>query len=834
MKKPYKKISLTNKLSFLVVLSVLISFVVLGFYFDSFLKENYLQNTQKRMLHGYQRIAHNLTTIIYELQKSIAFVQSDESLLASIDLINNYQDKQNYNAILLDEEKKSITEQLLDRVKLSLNNDIALYDKQGELIAFVTKETQGYHLNFISYEKGKIKLYSKYEHEELYHSQPFSEYKLIYFKHRSYYEKQDALGKAIVTFQSYQNELFIKSHRHILAENAVDIIAHIEMSYLMGADYFIEISNVLNMNVTTTQNNQYASRAVPLLNKEAYEKFNIIQSNEYYLGVMSIHTLNGDIYLLASLQKSLLKITLDENRQKLLIILLIVISTIVFILRFLFLRILAKPLNALLQQINKIGHRDYSIAKQLNSGDELETISKNINDLASIIRTREISLQESQANLKYLSNHDPLTDLPNRRFFSAILQHSLDLASRNQTQVAVLFLDLDKFKDINDLLGHNIGDELLKVVSQRLISTLRRADTLARIGGDEFHILIESIKNSSEVDVIVKKILNAFQTSFFCESHELKTTASIGIAIYPRDGKDPATLIKNADLAMYKSKEEGRNSFNYFSKELSEHLQEKLIRVNALKSAIENCDEFTLLYQPKISVHSEQIVAVEALIRWHSKELGFVRPDQFIALAEETNLIVPLGRWILQQACNDFVTLQQQGYLLENISINVSNVQLQHSDMLLTLKQILNATGINPKQVELEITESYIATSQQKALQTLWEIRAMNIDLAIDDFGTGYSSLSYLQKLPVTRLKIDKSFVDHLPESQESIAIAKAIIALAKTFNLAITAEGVENEAQLEFLKNAQCDEIQGYFYAKPLSIEELKTFYKANIKAQL
>jgi EAL domain-containing protein (putative c-di-GMP-specific phosphodiesterase class I) len=285
------------------------------------------------------------------------------------------------------------------------------------------------------------------------------------------------------------------------------------------------------------------------------------------------------------------------------------------------------------------------------------------------------------------------------------------------------------------------------------------------------------------------------------------------------------TLIKNADLAMYKSKEKGRNRHTFFSKKLSDFLEERTRQTRALISAVEKNDEFTLLYQPKVSLHNGRTTAVEALIRWHSPELGFVPTEHFIALAEETRLIIPVGEWVLKQACSDFVRLLEEGCDLEHISINVSSIQLMHSDMTASLKRVIAATGIAANQIELEITESYIATNTQKVMQTLHDIRAMGINLAIDDFGTGYSSMSYLQKLPVTRLKIDKSFTDGLPDSSEHVAITKAIIALAKTFDLEITAEGVETAQQVALLKQEQCDEVQGYFYSKPLSIDALKAF---------
>jgi EAL domain-containing protein (putative c-di-GMP-specific phosphodiesterase class I) len=305
----------------------------------------------------------------------------------------------------------------------------------------------------------------------------------------------------------------------------------------------------------------------------------------------------------------------------------------------------------------------------------------------------------------------------------------------------------------------------------------------------------------------------------------LNTTASIGIALCPDDGEDTVTLIKHADMAMYQAKEAGRNHYSFFSAELAASVKRRIDQAHALKKAVRDLDEFHLLYQPKICLRTGRVESTEALVRWQSASLGFVLPDQFIRLAEESNLIIPLGEWIIDQAFRDFMFFQQSGSPVKKICVNVSGIQLINSDIVSTVQQAIKRTGIRPEQIELEITEGSLATKEKKALQALDRLRAMHIDLAIDDFGTGYSSMSYLQELPVTRLKIDKSFIDNLPTSEESNAIVRAIIALAKTFHLHITAEGVETEEQVKFLRKAGCDEIQGYFYAKPLYGEEFLTF---------
>ncbi len=820
--------NLINKLSFVFILSVIVSISFLGLYFDTFLQDTYFKSTKKRIYHGYERIFSDIQKIENELKKGIAFIQSDENLLASIDLVNNYQDKQNYNAILLDEEKKSIAKQLLDRVKLSLNDEIALYDKNSELIAFVVKEENGYFQCFTSYENGEMVRYIKHENELLYKKSETLRYRHMDFKHKAYYKESEIINESTVTYHYLNEEVVIKSHQGIYG-NDNKSIAHIEMSHILGKTYLASLSSDLDMKIFITNNGEDVRGNNNLLNKEEIENINIKQTEKLYLGAATIKTQERDVYFIVSLDKATLTKTLYESRTKLVIILFVVVLLMLLIFRFLFTKILAKPIEKLMLQISKVEYGDYSKSEIISTGDELQSISKNINQLATAVQERENDLQKSREHLEYTAYHDALTDLPNSRLFSVKLSHALEVAKRNHSRVAVLFLDLDQFKQVNDTLGHNVGDELLKSVAQRLSKTLRSVDTLARIGGDEFNILIENVQEIEDIELIVQKLINDFQSNFKFGEHEISSTVSIGVAVYPDDGKDSVMLIKHADLAMYKAKDMGRNNYSFFSNSLSEYIEDRIKRINALKYAISVQDEFFLLYQPKISMKTKKIVAVEALIRWNSASLGFIRPDEFITIAEETGLIIPIGDWVLRQACSDFVLLQKEGYLLEKISINMSGIQLQKCNMLESLEEIISEIGIKANQIEIEITESYIATNEQKAVNTLMELRNIGIDLAIDDFGTGYSSMSYLQKLPVTRLKIDKSFVDDLPHSGESVAVAKAIIALAKTFNLSITAEGVENENQLNFLDENGCDEIQGYYYSKPLTLDALREFCRAS-----
>lgn len=820
----YRSLNLKTKLSLILISSsILMSFVV-GIYFDYFLRESFTKTAHERIDYAFQRINLHLKSVEADLKKGIAFIQNDEPLLASVELINTYQNKLQYDSILLDEEKKRLAEELLSRVKLSLNNDITLYDAREELIAYVSKTAKGYYLTFVSFEEGNPVFFSRYEDEDDYVKRPFAPHGFNPFKHTAYSTQERSLG-AGVTYQRIGNDLIIKSHQSIFEEGKEQIVAHIEMSQTISRPYFQLLSKDLGMEIWSgaKPDNSIASS---LLGSGKYE---INEEEKGFVSSADVITLNGAVRVSAALDKSSLQSILQKNRQTFLILILTLTLLTLLLLRILFKRGIARPLSLLMNQIEKIERQDYSGVKVIDTGDEIETISKNILHLARSVQEREEALVTSQKQLERLSNTDPLTGLPNRRLFNALLQHGIDLALRNGTRLGVIFLDLDQFKQINDSLGHDVGDVLLQAVALRLRETLRTSDTLARIGGDEFNMLIEGFQERSAIEPLLKKIMDAFNLPFMCGEREIRTTASIGVSLFPEDGDSILKLIKNADLAMYRSKDSGRNRYSFFTEELASIIEDRNRRIHALKNAVESGDEFTLLYQPKVSASSGKIVAVEALIRWNSTELGWVTPDRFIQLAEETGLIIPIGAWVLKQSFEDFMRLRHEGYLLPYIAINVSAIQLQSNDFFDTLSSVVNQTQIDPEWIEIEITESYLATNAHQALATLSQLRSMNIKIAIDDFGTGYSSLSYLQKLPVDRLKIDKSFIDDLPHSLEGIAITRAIIALAKTFGLSITAEGVENKEQLAFLQEEACDEIQGYYYAKPLNLNDLKIFIRSH-----
>jgi diguanylate cyclase (GGDEF)-like protein/PAS domain S-box-containing protein len=421
----------------------------------------------------------------------------------------------------------------------------------------------------------------------------------------------------------------------------------------------------------------------------------------------------------------------------------------------------------------------------------------------------------SQQRLDFLAHHNPLTELPNRLLFNDRLKHSLELARRQQTILAVVFIDLDRFKHINDSMGHAVGDELLRHLAARLKREIRSNDTLAHLSGDEFVVLLENIGSAQHVTVVVHKLLQAFKQPFQLHGQTIYITASLGISLFPTDGEDAPVLLRNADTAMYQAKEEGRNTYRFYTQEMMAITFERMLLENALRQALER-QEFHLVYQPQVSLQTGQLVGFEALLRWHHDELGVVSPAQFIPLAEQTGLIRDVGAWVLLEACRQGKTWLDQGLTFGRIAVNVAGPQLRRGGLVEVVQSTLQESGLPPVCLELEVTEGFIMEQNADSIEQLITLRDMGIQIAIDDFGTGYSSLSYLKKLPIEKLKIDRSFVKDIPHDSNDMAITEAIIALGRALNLRVIAEGVETPAQVDFLRYRGCHEGQGYWYSRP------------------
>ncbi len=429
--------------------------------------------------------------------------------------------------------------------------------------------------------------------------------------------------------------------------------------------------------------------------------------------------------------------------------------------------------------------------------------------------------KRAEDRIQFLAYYDALTGLPNRTLLQDRLAQALASAERRDEKVALLFLDLDRFKIINDSLGHSFGDLLLQETAERLKKWQRAQDTVARIGGDEFVIALTGIKEISDVAVVTERIMDLITADYVIQNRRFNLSCSIGISIYPEHGRDNETLIKNADAAMYCAKESGRNAFRFFTDEMNVQVMERLTIEHHLRSALEN-QEFFLVYQPQIDLATSRICGMEALIRWNQPEIGAITPDRFIRVAENSGLILPIGEWVLQTACATVKARHEQGLPRIPVAVNVSAIQFRQEGFCEVVRRVLRDSGLSPECLELEVTETVLLSSSEVTPLVMQELKRMGVRLAIDDFGTGYSSLSYLRQFRVNRLKIDRSFIKSVAQNADDAAITGAIIRMAKSLGLRVIAEGVETEKQMAFLQAQGCDEVQGYFFSKPLSEAEM------------
>ncbi|MGE4578291.1 MAG: EAL domain-containing protein [Desulfuromonadales bacterium] len=430
--------------------------------------------------------------------------------------------------------------------------------------------------------------------------------------------------------------------------------------------------------------------------------------------------------------------------------------------------------------------------------------------------------KKAQSQIERLAYYDMLTGLPNRVLLRDRLGQMIAKAGRNRLKLGVIFLDLDQFKAVNDTLGHDSGDHLLRVIAGRLSDCMRKSDTVARLGGDEFILLLDDVSNEATVGEVAKKVLDVLSQPISLGGREVFTTGSLGIALYPADGLDAETLLKNADTAMYQAKERGRNNFQFYASEMHAQALEKMLLANDLRRALER-NEFFLEYQPQLCLKTGKMTGTEALLRWQHPDLGVISPSQFIPMAEETGQILPIGRWVLETACRQNKAWLDAGFSPLRMAVNLSGKQFREGGLLECIKSVLRETGLPASCLELELTESILMENAGATRHTLKALKEMGVQLAIDDFGTGYSSLNYLKHFPIDRLKIDKSFVQEIDVQPDDAAIAEAIIALAHSLRVHVVAEGVEQRSQLEFLRQRQCDEIQGFYFSHPLSASALE-----------
>lgn len=471
-------------------------------------------------------------------------------------------------------------------------------------------------------------------------------------------------------------------------------------------------------------------------------------------------------------------------------------------------------------------HRDGRLKQISTTLTPLKDAQGQINGYLAMV-TDITGRKAAEQQVEFMAYHDALTGLPNRLLLQDRFSQAMASADRTQTQVSLLFLDLDNFKAINDSLGHATGDSFLKEIAHRLSDGLRETDTVCRQGGDEFLMVLSNQRHPDEITPILIKLLAKVTAIFKLEGHELSTSASIGVSIYPDDGKDFETLLQKADTAMYHAKEAGRNGYRYFDEQMNLQAADHLYLKNGLHKAIER-QELVLYYQPQIELLTGRVVGVEALIRWDHPELGLLPPARFIALAEVSGLIVPIGEWALHEACRQSVAWRQVGLPPLMMAVNLSSVQFRRGDVVQVVSQALSSSGLDPDGLELEMTESILLHDTEKVLRDVQQLKRMGVKLSIDDFGTGYSSLSYLKRFDVDKLKIDQTFVHDLAQDTAEGAIVHAIIQMARSLNLRTVAEGVENATILERLRALGCDEAQGYHLSPPMDAKAMESYLRA------
>ena len=480
--------------------------------------------------------------------------------------------------------------------------------------------------------------------------------------------------------------------------------------------------------------------------------------------------------------------------------------------------------NQMWSELNNTGFWQGEINNRKKTGSIFPvwlSISASYNESGDILNYigsfKDITEQKAdQERIHYLAHHDSLTGLVNRFSLEERLEQAIHSTNRNKNKLALFFIDMDRFKAINDTHGHQIGDELLKQVSERLLENVRESDIVARIGGDEFVVVITDIEQDLSADPIARTIIKRLGEPYLIKNKNIISSPSIGISIYPDDAEKCNSLMKNADDAMYLAKQSGRNNYKYFSEALNSNANEHQILENELRLALEN-DGFELYFQPQICTHENKPCGAEALLRWNHLKKGFIPPDQFIPIAEQSGLIIPLGNWVLEKACNQIKTWREKYNGLIKVAVNISAKQLQSVDFVDFVKSMIEKYKINQGELELEVTESTAMTNPEESIIRLKDVRNLGIDLAIDDFGTGYSSLAYLKLLPIHTLKLDRTFVRDIGSDTNDAEICSAAIALAKNLGLKVVAEGVENLTQRDFLVTRNCDFLQGYFYSKPL-----------------
>lgn len=601
-----------------------------------------------------------------------------------------------------------------------------------------------------------------------------------------------------------QSALFIDATNNLILITPIEYYKTTQGAIIVSFD----LSKIIQQNIS--QDPEVYTKVQK--GKEVIFAHNFLPQERY---ISYTHIADSSLPLIQTLQVSL-EVGIPEHhyyaptREAVFILLLIGLSLVIislFMSRLTAIKI-TKPILELSSRVKQAHEGKDVLCSPLGSGDELEGLAK--------------AFDERTLMLEYQAEHDSLTELPNRLLFLDRLEQAIKLAQRHNKPFAVLFIDLDRFKEVNDSYGHSVGDKLIQVVAELIESTIRHSDSVARMGGDEFTVLINEIDDEEHVLSVIRKIMDLFKSPVCFDEYQLFLTCSIGAAIYPNDGDCSESLLKNADAAMYQAKSDGRNTYRFYQEELTETLLERVRLEQQMRQAIEE-EQFIVFYQPQYNLEKNKIIGMEALIRWQHPEDGLIPPISFIPLAEETGLIIDIDRLMMAQAMNEFANWKSAGLSPGKLSMNLSMLQLLKKDFIDFVTKNTAVYGIESNEIIFEVTETQAMLDPEQTIAALKQLKQLGVGIAIDDFGTGFSSLSYLKKFPVDKIKIDQSFISDIPTDTDDIALTLAIIALSQNLNISVIAEGVETIAQLSFLIQNRCIEGQGYYFSKPIPAAEMK-----------
>lgn len=652
-----------------------------------------------------------------------------------------------------------------------------------------------------------------------------------------------SLGMATYVFSVYQLELLEKttisnsqSKIKVLAKSLEPAVVFEDERLAQQVMHILDDNQLIEFAALVLPNQQVmaAYQKDPQQPQPQVTRDTTLNLDSAYLDITEDIQVQGQKVAYVFLRTSLHQLHADRDYYRVLLLTVFLVSILLsLLLSFYTQRWVTRPLKSLVKHVDYIQRtQDYHKPLELKTEDEVGRLIAGFNHMMNTVQAREQELSSHGDRLQQLvdirteqlfhqAHHDELTGLPNRYLLIDRLEHAINSAERHKTPLALLFLDLDRFKIINDTLGHDVGDKLLKAVATRLKSVARASDTIARIGGDEFVILLEDISSPENCKTVAQKIIELLTAPFEVSSQPVHISTSVGISLYPNDGKQWQVLLKNADISMYHAKATGPGNFSFFNRKMNSRLHKRLLVENKLRKAIDN-DEFSLVYQPQLHIPSNKIHSVEALIRWYNPELGQVAPNDFIPIAEEIGFIQELGNWVIARACKQLAHWKQSGIQDLVVAINVSASHLTSGNIIQQLREQVELHQIDYKQLELEITEEIFADTSKETISILQDIRELGVKIAIDDFGKGYSSLRYLQDFPNDTLKLDGMFLKELMQKDSSQAIVDSTITLARNLRLSSVVECVESKEQFEYLQARGCDYAQGYYLFKPSPAENI------------